>query len=207
MQIVEVKSIFFPEIKIIRFARFSDRRGFFSEVFKKSDFQKKEELYFLKNIEILQANISFSKKNVVRGLHFQWNPAMGKLIRIIQGKIIDLFLDVRSTSPVFGKIGAYEMSSDLNQTENQWIWIPPGFAHGVVFLEETILEYFCSTEYNPRGEETISPMAKDIDWSLCETKLKQIVQKIFQNNPIISDKDKKGHSLIDWKKITASRNI
>ncbi len=207
MKVIEVKSVVFPEVRIIRFARFSDERGFFSEVYRKSDFQKNDELHFLRDTEIIQANISFSIKNVIRGLHFQWNPEMGKLVRTIQGRMIDLFLDIRIDSPTFGKIGAYELGSHVEELENQWIWIPSGFAHGVVFLEDTMLEYFCSAEYNAPGETTISLLAKDIDWSLCDKNLKVQVDSIIQQGPIMSEKDRNGLSVAEWKNNPASRNV
>ncbi len=207
MKIIDVSHTVFPEVEIVRFARFSDGRGFFSEIFRKSDFQKDDHLNFLKDMDILQANISYSKRNVIRGLHFQWNPPMGKLVRTIQGRMIDLFLDVRPKSANFGKIAAYEMSSHLEKEENQWIWIPVGFAHGVVFLEDTILEYFCSAEYNPSGETTISPMASDIDWSLCDKDLKLVVDKIIKAGPIVSEKDRKGHTVTEWKYNPSSSNL
>ncbi len=207
MKIIEVKPLVFPEVRIIRYARFSDERGFFSEVYKRSDFQNSEQLKFFKNKELTQINISYSKKQVVRGLHFQCNPQMDKLVRTIQGSMIDLFMDIRRGSPNFGKIAAQEMSSHAGDTKNAWIWVPVGFAHGVVFLEDTFIEYFCTAEYNPRGEVTISPVAKDIDWSSCDKNLKAIVGKIIEDGPIISAKDKNGLSVSDWKNHPDSQNL
>lgn len=207
MKIIEVASLTFPEVKTISYPRFSDRRGFFGEVYRKSDFQNNPKLNFLKNKELTQVNISYSKKRVVRGLHFQWNPEMDKLVRVIQGRMVDLFMDIRRDSPNFGKIAGYGMSSQVVEGQNEWIWIPVGFAHGIVFLEDTLIEYFCTAEYNPQGEVTISPVGKDINWSLCDKNLKGQVDKIIKEEPIISEKDKNGFSVSDWKAHPASQSL
>ena len=89
MKILGIESTVFPEIKVIKFARFADERGYFTELYKKSDFEK---IDFLKGEIFVQNNESFSKKGVIRGLHFQWNPYQKKLVRVVQGKMIDLFL-------------------------------------------------------------------------------------------------------------------
>jgi dTDP-4-dehydrorhamnose 3,5-epimerase len=81
MKILEIKSLEIPEIKVIKFARFCDERGYFSEQFRKSDI-KNLNVDSLKNIEFFQANQSYSKKNVIRGLHFQWNPYMENLLEL-----------------------------------------------------------------------------------------------------------------------------
>jgi len=207
MEILEVASLIFPEVKTISYARFSDERGFFAEVYKRSDFQNNAKLHFLKNKELTQINISYSKKGVVRGLHFQLNPKMDKLVRIIQGRMIDVFMDIRIGSPNFGKIAAYEMSSHEEDRQNQWIWIPVGFAHGVVFLENTLIEYICTAEYNLQGEVTISPIAKDIDWSLCDENLKAQVYKMIKERSVMSEKDKSGLSVSGWKNHPDSQNL
>jgi len=196
MKILEIKTLAFPEIKVIKFARFLDNRGYFTELYKRSDFQK---IDFLKEVIFKQNNGSYSRKGVVRGLHFQWSPSMNKLIRTINGHMIDLFLDIRAGSPTFGKIGAYEIISKAEFDYEQWIWIPVGFAHGNIFLEETIIEYYCTAEYSPSTEASISPLSKDINWSLVDKNLKNIIDQICQN-PNISEKDKNGFTLDEWLK-------
>ena len=153
----------------------------------------------MKEVNFIQANESFSKKGVIRGLHFQWNPYMAKLVKTVQGHMVDLFLDVRQGSPTFGKVAAYDMPSKPDQDYDQWIWIPIGFAHGNYYLEDTTIEYFCTGEYSPDSEVGISPLAKDLDWSLCDPELKKQFDQLVEN-PVISDKDKDGLSLEDWKK-------
>lgn len=165
MHIIKVKSAVFDEIKVIRFNRLLDDRGFFSEIYKKSDFQNNAKLSFLQQKELKQANISYSKANVIRGLHFQLKPQMDKLVRVMKGAMIDLFLDVRIGSPSFGKIGGYLISTTVKNKFNEWIFVPSGFAHGAIFLRPTIMEYFCTEEYCPDTEKTVSLVAKDIDWS------------------------------------------
>ncbi|MBN1622132.1 MAG: dTDP-4-dehydrorhamnose 3,5-epimerase family protein [Endomicrobiales bacterium] len=207
MKIINVKSLKFPEIKVITFARFCDQRGYFTETYRKSDFESFKDIDSLKNVSFLQFNESFSKKNTIRGLHFQWNPYMGKLVRTLSGKMVDLVLDIRKKSPTFGKIIAYEMPSTSESDSAEWIWVPPGFAHGNFFSESTSIEYCCSGEYSPKCEAGISPLAKDIDWSLCEPKLKKQFDGLIKNNPLITDKDKNGYSLESWLKSSDSDNF
>src|SRR5207249_5665308 len=95
MNILEVKALAFPEIKVIRFGRYHDHRGYFTEHFRRSDLHTSPLTPFLKGVEFVQGNESFSKAGTVRGLHFQWNPYMGKLVRPLQGRMIDLVLDIR----------------------------------------------------------------------------------------------------------------
>lgn len=203
MKIIDIKSINFPEVKVIKFGRFPDDRGYFSELYKKSDFQK---IDFLKDKPFFQINGSFSKTNVIRGLHSQWNPYMNKLVRTISGHMIDLFLDIRVGSPTFGKIGAYDMKIKPGNDFGEWIWIPIGFAHGSVFLEDTIIEYYCTAEYSPQSEVSISPFASDIDWSLVDSNLKNIIEQAFLKSKI-SEKDKKGFTLAQWSKNKNSQNF
>lgn len=194
MKILEVKSLVFPEVKVIKFARFSDNRGYFTETFRRSQFLKEA----LPGFKIYQINESFSKKGVIRGLHFQWNPYMGKLVRVISGHIIDLFLDIRKGSPNFGKIAGYELEGNSRESSNEWLWIPVGFAHGFLAQEESTIEYLCTEEYNPACEAGISPLASDINWSLCDKKIKLKFDQFVKKGVIISEKDKNGLSLKEW---------
>jgi len=189
MKILEIKETIFPEVKILKVGRFPDDRGYFTESFKKSDFEKIE---FLKGKTFVQINESFSKKHVVRGMHFQHSPYQEKLVRVIKGKMIDLYLDIRIGSPTYGKVGAYQLETNSNNDYFQWIWLPIGFAHGLYMLEDTTIEYFCTSEYSPSTECSISPVDPYIDWSLID---KPDFTKI-----IISERDKKGSSLKDWEK-------
>ncbi len=198
MKIIEVKSLAIEAIKVIRFARFGDHRGYFTEPFRKSDLLNNSAIEFLNNVEFVQANESFSKQAVIRGLHFQWNPYMGKLVRTIRGRMVDIVLDIRKGSPTLGKIIAYDMPDDPTASSSEWIWVPPGFAHGNFFSTDSTIEYFCSGEYSPNCEACISPLADDIDWSLCDKMLKQEFDDIVSSYSLISDKDKNGLSMTAW---------
>jgi dTDP-4-dehydrorhamnose 3,5-epimerase len=207
MKILSVKQLEIPEIKVLRFARFCDQRGYFTEHFRRSDFQTSPLTPFMRGIVFVQSNESFSKAGTIRGLHFQWNPYMGKLVRTLHGHMVDLVLDIRKGSLTFGKILAYDMPSSHSDDFNEWIWVPPGFAHGNIFLQDTSIEYFCSGEYSPECEAGISPLAEDIDWSLCERNLKEMFHKISLNSPLITDKDKNGLSVSAWEKDERSDNF
>lgn len=198
MNIVNVKSLAIPEVKVITFQRNRDDRGYFTETFRRSDFEDREELAFFKDIHFLQSNESHSQKNVFRGLHFQWNPYMGKLVRTIHGRMIDFALDIRLNSPTFGAIIGYDMPSHWEDTTDQWIWIPVGFAHGTFYLEKTTIEYYCSGEWSPTCERSISPLAGDINWTLCDKVLHQLFVKNKQNI-LLSKKDTNGFTISSWK--------
>jgi dTDP-4-dehydrorhamnose 3,5-epimerase len=208
MKIIEVKSLAIPAIKVIRFGRFCDQRGYFTEPFRKSDFLNHPQMTFMKGVEFLQANESFSKPNVVRGLHFQWNPYMGKLVRTLNGRMVDLVLDIRQGSPTLGKIIAYEMPTQPQADYNEWIWVPPGFAHGNFFTVESAIEYYCSGEYSPGCEAGVSPLAVDLDWSLCDPALKQEFDAVISSSALLmTDKDKNGFQLQAWLADERSNNF
>ena len=198
MKVVEVRNLAIPEIKVIRYGRFLDDRGFFTETFRKSDFMRHPQLDFMKEVEFLQCNESYSKPGTVRGMHFQWNPYMGKLVRVLQGRMVDLILDVRKGSPNFGKLIGYDMPADHNADYADWIWVPPGFAHGNFYTQMSHIEYFCSGEFSPECEAGISPLAADIDWSKFDPELKEEFDKIISGNPLITDKDRNSHTLASW---------
>ncbi len=198
MKIVGVRQLAVPDIKVIRFARFCDHRGYFTEHFRKSDFANHPQTGFLRGVEWLQTNESFSRQGTVRGLHFQWNPYMGKLVRTVHGHMIDLVLDIRKGSPTFGKLIAHDMPATHGADWGEWIWVPPGFAHGNFFLEDSSIEYFCSGEYSQGCEAGISPLAADIDWSLCEPALREAFGRVVSGAPRITDKDRNGLSVSAW---------
>jgi len=199
MKILSVTNAILDAVSIVRFSRFCDNRGYFTETYRKSDFINHSEMSFLKAAQFVQVNESYSRPGVVRGLHFQWNPFMGKLVRTIRGRMVDLFLDIRKGSPTYGKIAAYDMPARLSENYSEWIWIPPGFAHGNYFTEETQIEYFCTGEYSQGCEAGISPLSPDLDWSLCDEHLREEFQSLATGaGAIVSDKDKNGFSLEQW---------
>ncbi len=201
MKILDVKTLAIPEIKVIRYGRFTDDRGYFTEHFRKSDFAK---LDFFRGVEFFQCNESYSRAGTIRGLHFQWNPCMGKLVRTLRGRMVDMVLDIRKGSPFFGKIIAYELPADSGAEFGEWIWVPPGFAHGNYFDRESGIEYFCSGEYSPGCEAGIAPVAGDIDWSICDPRLKREFDAIVAAGPLMTEKDRNGHTLSSWLRNPAS---
>lgn len=207
MKLLGVKPLQLGEIKVIRFSRFCDHRGYFTEHYSKSYFIGHSEMEFMKGVEFMQANESYSQKGTVRGLHFQWNPYMGKLVRTLTGRMIDMVLDIRKDSPTFGKIILYDMPANTTADYSEWIWVPPGFAHGNFFTEDTMIEYLCSGEYSPGYEAGISPLAKDIDWTLCDSNLKKLFDSIVPSTSLITEKDRNGFSVNGWKSDERSDNF
>jgi len=201
MLLKSVEDLKLGGIKVFKFGRFTDRRGYFTETYRKSDV--KDTLGW----EIMQTNESFSHKYVIRGLHFQWNPYMGKLVRTVHGHMVDIVLDIRIASPTFGKAIMYNMPSYMSDKHSQWIWVPPGFAHGNFFLEPTVIEYYCSGQYSEGCEGCISPFAEDIDWSLCDTSLLKEFKQLREGIYIITEKDEKGYTLEKWLQNKDSKNF
>lgn len=207
MKILKVKNLSLDGVKVIRFGRYPDNRGYFSETFKQSDISKTAELEFLKPYNFVQTNESFSKAGVAKGLHFQWDPPLGKLLRTISGHMVDMILDIRKNSPTLGKIILYDLPADPSQDYNEWIWLPPGMAHGSFFTADSLNEYFFTADYNPKAEAGISPLAKDLDWSLCEPALKQQFDALKQGEILLSPKDRAGMSFNDWQQDERSKNF
>lgn len=207
MKILEVKSLEIPDIKTIKFSRFLDHRGYFTQKFKKEDLSNFPGLESMKEATFTEAIQSYSKKNVIRGMHFQWNPYMGKLVKTLSGRMTDLALDIRKGSPTYGKMIAYNMPYSTEKEYDEWIWIPPGFAHGNFFSEPSSIEYMCSGEYNQKCEAGISPLAKDIDWSLCNQELKRKFDEIISGEILITEKDRNGFSLERWTKDERADNF
>ena len=207
MKLLKVEALRIEAIKVIRFARFRDHRGYFTEHYRKGDFSNHPDMAFMKGVEFVQANESCSKVGTIRGLHFQWNPYVGKLVRTLAGRMIDMVLDIRKGSPTFGKIILYDMPADNTADYAEWIWVPPGFAHGNFFTEDSMIEYFCSGEYSPGCEAGISPLAGDIDWTLCDPDLKQLFDGIAASTSLISDKDRDGMTVNAWNSDNRSSNF
>lgn len=155
---------------IIKTQRFHDERGFFTELFKSSELKK---LGIAE--DFTQQNLSYSKKGVVRGLHYQEQPhAQGKLVTVLKGMVRDVFVDMRQGSATFGKSGFI----DICDQDDTLIYIPEGFAHGFsVLSDDAIFLYLCTNEYNKASERGInhSDPSLSIDWSV--------------ENPITSEKD------------------
>ena len=161
---------------------FEDSRGYFFESYNEKIFKQ----YGI-DVQFVQDNESLSSYGVIRGLHFQLNPyAQIKLIRVIQGRILDVAVDIRQGSPDYGKNISIELSSD-NKTQ---FFIPPGFAHGFSVLSESaIVLYKCDQFYNKESEADIlfNDPALNIDWG------------IPAHKAIISEKDKQLPFFADCK--------
>lgn len=193
MIIENVKSLEIEDIKVITYKKFIDFRGHFCETI------NKPQLTIFNDDSFVQFNESRSNPFTVRGLHFQTSPPMGKLVRTIYGHMIDMALDIRKDSKTFGKIIMHDMPSDKYSNFGEWIWIPPGFAHGIASITETIIEYACTSTWNSNSEESVSVYSSDIDWSMCDKNLKKCFDVIMSSIPLISDKDKNAMSFSSWR--------
>ena len=187
-----------PEVKLLRFGRFGDPRGYFTETFRRSDIERHPELAPLSGLSFPQMNESRSRPGTVRGLHFQWNPYMGKLVRTLTGRMVDIVLDIRRGSPTLGRALLVDMPYDDDSDTSEWIWVPPGFAHGNYFTTPTRIEYLCTGEWSPTCEAGISPLAPDIDWSLADAALKSELDAVLASAPYITDKDRDAFSMASW---------
>ena len=133
-------SLSVPDVVLIEPKVFGDSRGFFLESFKQDLFNEATGTHY----EFIQDNHSRSSKGVLRGLHYQLPPyAQGKLVRVITGAVFDVAVDIRRSSPTFGKwVGA-----ELTAENHKQLWIPPGFAHGFVVLSDTADFLYKTTNY------------------------------------------------------------
>lgn len=172
----EFKRLEIPDVILINAKTFTDERGFFMESYKDSEFKANGVIFDFK-----QDNHSKSSKNVLRGLHYQLEPyAQGKLVKVVTGRIFDVAVDIRKGSPTFGNW----ISAELSEENKQMLWIPPGFAHSFLSLEDnTNVLYKSTNEYNKESE-------RGILWNDPEINIKWPV-----SNPILSEKDKK-HPLL-----------
>lgn len=152
---------------IIEPVRFGDERGYFMETFSERDFAAATGL----DIRFVQDNESCSKRGVLRGLHFQKEPyAQAKLVRVVRGRVLDVAVDIRRGSPTFGRHVAVELSGD----NHRQMFIPKGFAHGYVVLEDdTVFQYKCDEYYHPEAEAGIAwnDSALGIEWGVAESEL------------------------------------
>jgi dTDP-4-dehydrorhamnose 3,5-epimerase len=173
-----LESVHLGEIKVIVPEVFGDHRGFFMESYRKDLFADLGIPY-----EFLQDNHSRSVKDVVRGLHFQVDPPMAKLMRVTIGSVFLVAVDIRMGSPTLGQWFGLEVS-DENRRQ---VWAPPGFARGFCVLSDVAeLQYKCTAIYNPITEGSIlwSDSAVGIDWPT--------------GNPILSKKDAQAQTLAEW---------
>ena len=166
-----------PEVLVIEPKVFGDARGFFYESFNGREFAE----HVAAGVEFVQDNHSRSAKGVLRGLHYQIEHAQGKLVRVTEGEVFDVAVDLRRSSPRFGR-----WSSALLSAENRrMLWIPPGFAHGFLVVSEAAEFLYKTTDYwYPQHERCLlwSDPALDIRWPLAGA-------------PLVAAKDAAGRTL------------
>lgn len=162
----EIDGVYIIEPKV-----FGDNRGYFMETYNENEFKSNG-----LNYSFVQDNQSKSKKGVLRGLHFQKIHPQAKLVRVLEGEVLDVAVDLRKGSPTYGK----HVSVILSEENKKMFLIPRGFAHGFVVLSETAtFAYKCDDFYHPEEEGGIlwNDPSLDIDW-------------IYKGEPILSEKDK-----------------
>lgn len=172
-----------PELLIFEPKIFHDERGYFFESFNQQTFEKALMAHGQNIPAFVQDNHSTSKKGVLRGLHYQLPPfAQAKLVRVVQGRAFDVAVDIRTNSPTFGQWVSVELSAD----NHRQFWIPEGFAHGFVALEDNTHFLYKTTNFYHKDSE------RDLLW--CDDTL-NIDWQLGDMTPIISDKDKVASSL------------
>jgi len=167
-----------PDIILIEPQVFGDHRGFFMETFRDDEFQKN-----VADVTFVQDNHSKSSQGILRGLHYQIKQPQGKLVRVISGEVFDVAVDIRKSSPFFGKwTGAI-----LSEKNKKMLWVPPGFAHGFYVLSDTAeFTYKCTNYYAPEHERGIlwNDPSIAVNWPV-----------IPGTSPILSQKDEDGSTL------------
>lgn len=166
---------------------FDDERGFFMESYRKDDLAR-----FGVNTSFVQDNHSGSKRDVLRGMHFQWDKPQGKLIRVLAGTAWFAEVDIRHGSPTQGKWAGFELSA-----ANRYVlWVPPGFANGFCALDDWVeVHYKCTELWNPAGESSIlwnDPILA-IDWPV--------------TNPLVSRRDAEAQTFGSWLAKSESLNF
>jgi dTDP-4-dehydrorhamnose 3,5-epimerase len=184
-----VESVHLNEIVVIAPQVLGDARGFFMETYR-ADFFRAIGL----PTEFVQDNHSRSSKGVLRGLHFQWSPPMGKLMRVTSGAAFLVSVDIRKGSPTLGKWFGTEVSAE----NKKQIWAPYTFARGFCALtDDCEVQYKCTGFYNPKGESGINFADPEIG----------IQWPISANTALTSDKDRRAQTLAQWLDSPLSDNI
>ena len=168
-----------PDVLIIEPKVFGDERGFFFESFNHRQFAE----LIGRNVDFVQDNHSRSAKNVLRGLHYQIQQPQGKLVRVAQGAVFDVAVDIRRSSPTFGQHVGVELSAE----NKRMLWVPEGFAHGFVVVSDTAEFLYKTTDYwAPEFERSIAwnDSAIGIQWPI-------------QGEPSLSAKDRQAKVLVE----------
>lgn len=179
---VSVEPTPLSDVFVVHHQVFRDDRGFFMEVYRRDLFAP-----LGLPTEFVQLNHSRSARGVVRGLHFQWQPPMGKLMRVTAGRAFLVAVDIRKGSPTLGRWYGIELSEDSPRQ----LWAPAGFARGFAVLSDRAeIEYLCTGTYNPEAESGIrwDDPEIGIDWPL----------EALGGTPTLSEKDRAAQSLAEW---------
>jgi dTDP-4-dehydrorhamnose 3,5-epimerase len=176
-----------PEVVLLEHEAFEDERGYFMEVYKREQFRELglPELF-------VQLNESRSTRNVIRGLHFQWEPPMGKLMRVAEGVAFLVAVDIRYDSPTLGQWVAETISAE----DRRQIWAPAGFARGLCALaENTRVQYLCTATYNGGGESGIlwNDSEIGVSWPM--------------SNPLLSARDRGAQTLRQWLERAEAKHV
>lgn len=185
MNVIEtkIKGLLILEPKV-----FGDDRGWFMESFNQKAFEQALQQRGLDIPQFVQDNHSLSQKGVLRGLHYQLNPyAQGKLVRVVQGRVWDVAVDIRKESPTFGQWEGLELTGE----NNKQFWIPAGFAHGFIALEDNTQFLYKTTNYYDKESEGA------ILWNDPKVAIEWPLSNI--ENVLVSDKDKVASELKDAK--------
>lgn len=175
---MQLEKTLFPDAFLITPDVFHDHRGYFFEAYHQTKFKD-----IGLNVPFVQDNFSYSKKNVLRGMHLQWGPHTGKLVRVAQGIVYDVIVDIKRGSPTFGKW----FGAELSEENHKMFWVPPGYAHGFVVLsDEARVEYKCTGAYARNTEASIrwNDPAIGIQWPV--------------KNPVLAEKDQNAQLLAEW---------
>ena len=170
-----IKKTKFKNLLLIKNKSYFDKRGYFKELIRENKL----------NLRFPFKVMSFSKKNVIRGLHLQSKNSQGKYVTVLKGKVFDVLVDLRKNSKTYGKI----FTSILSEKNSTSIYVPPGFAHGFCGLSKENYVIYSCTKYRDKNNE-VGIMYNDVD-----LKIKWPIKK-----PIISNKDKKNLSFKEFKK-------
>ena len=183
---MEIVASSLPGVCQVLLPRFHDDRGWFAEAFNSPGFAAAG-----LPSGFVQDNQSFSRRNVLRGLHYQLGQPQGKLVRVLAGRIFDVAVDIRRGSPNFGRHATFEMAGPASPADPlQMLWIPEGFAHGFLVLSDTAdVLYKTTAGYYPQGERTIV-------WNDAEL---AIAWPRGDGAPIVSHKDAEGLTLAEAK--------
>lgn len=177
---MQITRLAIPDVVLIEPKVFGDTRGFFYESFNQRAFNEATSTHH----PFVQDNHSCSSKGVLRGLHYQIQQPQGKLVRVVQGAVFDVAVDIRKSSPTFGQWVGQELSAD----NHRQMWVPPGFAHGFMVLSETAEFLYKTTDYYaPEHERCIA-------WNDPEL---AITWPDVGMAPLLSGKDQQGHALAD----------